>query len=64
MADERIMDVEKIGVEEAHLANPRVHSLAWEGVNVSVASLKNPIIAHVDGLAGAGKSSIISVKAY
>ena len=63
MAEERIIDVEKKGVEEAHLANHRVHSLAWEGVNVSVAKLTTPIVADVHGLAGAGKSSITSVKA-
>lgn len=62
MAEERIIDIEKDGVEEAHLANHRVHSLAWEGVNVSVAKLANPIVADVHGLASAGKSSITSVK--
>lgn len=63
MAEEIIMDVEKNGVEQAHLANHRVHSLAWKGVNVSAPNSTNPIIAHVDGLAGAGKSCIIYVKA-
>lgn len=63
MAEERIIDVEKNEVEEAHLANHRVHSLAWEGVNVCAAKLTNPIIADVDGLAGAGMSNIISFKA-
>lgn len=58
MAEERIVDVEKNGAEErTHLANNRVHSLAWEGVNVSAAKLTKPIIADVDGLASAGKSS-------
>lgn len=52
------MDVEKNGAEESHLANNRVHSLAWEGVNVSTAKLTKPIIADVDGLVGAGKSLV------
>lgn len=59
MAEERIVDVEKNGAEETHLANNRVHSLAWEGVNVSAAKLTKPIIADVDGLASAGKSTFI-----
>lgn len=57
------MDVEKNGAEKVHLANHRVHCLAWEGVNVSAARLTKPVIADVDGLAHAGKSSIITVKA-
>lgn len=65
MAEERIVDVEKNGVaEESHLANNRVHSLAWEGVNVSAAKLTKPIIADVDGLASAGKSSFMIVKKH
>lgn len=63
MAEERIVDVEKNGAEETHLANSRVHSLAWEGVNASAANLTKPIIANVDGLASAGKSSVTIVKA-
>lgn len=62
-AEERIADVEKNGAEETHLANDRVHSLTWEGVNVSAAKLTKPIIAGVDGLASAGKSNFITVKA-
>lgn len=54
-AEERIVDVEKNGAEETHLANNHVHSLAWEGVNVSAAKLRKPIIADMDGLASAGK---------
>lgn len=56
MAEERIVDVEKNGAEESHLENNHVHSLAWEGVNVSTAKLTKPILAHIDGLVGAGKS--------
>lgn len=63
MAEERIVDVEKNGTEETHLANNRVHSFSWEGVNVSAAKLTKPIIADVDGLASAGKSNFITFKA-
>lgn len=57
MAEDGIVDVEKNGTEErTHLANNRVHSLAWEGINVSAAKLTKPIIVDVDGLASAGKS--------
>lgn len=62
MAEVRNFDVEKNGAaaeKKTDLANNRVHSLAWEGVTVSAAKLTNPIIAEVDGLASAGKSTCV-----
>lgn len=72
MAEERNLDVEKNGgVEEekkkkkkTDLANNRVDSLAWEGINVSAAKLKNPIIADVNGLVRAGKIFFPSLSLY
>lgn len=57
-----IVDVERDVGEDPHLANHTVHSLAWEGINVSIhhrflSDLQpKPIISNVDGVANAGKS--------
>ena len=55
------VDVERDVAEDAHLANHTVHSLAWEGIKVSLEHSfrskleQKPIIADVDGVANAGK---------
>lgn len=57
-----IVDVERDVGKDAHLANHTVHSLAWEGIQVSLhhrflSDLQpKPIISDVDGIANAGKS--------
>lgn len=56
-------DVERDVGEDVHLANRTVHSLAWEGIKVSLehrflSDLQpKTIICDVDGLANAGKLS-------
>lgn len=55
-----IVDVERDVGKDAHLANHTVHSLAWEGIQVSLhhrflSDLQpKPIISDVDGIANAG----------
>lgn len=57
------VDVERDVVGHAHLANHTVHSLSWEGIEVSLQNRfrsdlrPKSIISDVDGLANAGKSS-------
>lgn len=58
------VDVERDVGEHAHLANHSVHSLSWEGIEVSLQnrfrsdSQPKSIISDVDGLANAGRSSV------